>query len=58
MVDKKIDLNKKIFIPSLFGKSRFKTYKYLTKSQKQLVNPKTLSIDLTKERKKENGYKK
>jgi hypothetical protein len=42
----KIDKNEKIFIPTCFGKSRFRTYKYLSKKLKKLVNPKTLTMDI------------
>ena len=44
---KKIDKNEKIFIPTCFGKSRFRTYKYLSKKLKKSVNPKTLTIEIT-----------
>ena len=39
------DSNEKIFIPTYFGKSRFRIYKYLSKRLKKLVNPKTLTLE-------------
>jgi len=43
-----IDKNEKIFIPTCFGKSRFRTYKYLSKKLKKLVDPKTLTLEWRK----------
>jgi hypothetical protein len=40
--------NEKIFIPYCFGKSIFRTYKYLTKEQKKSVNKKTLTLEYEK----------
>ena len=47
----KINPNEKIFIPTCFGVSRFRTYKYLSKKLKKLVNPKTLTMDWEKPKK-------
>ncbi len=47
----KINPNEKIFIPTCFGVSRFRTYKYLNKKLKKLVNPKTLTMDWEKPKK-------
>ena len=53
----KINPNEKIFIPTCFGVSRFRTYKYLSKKLKKLVNPKTLTVNWENQRKGDNNGK-